>query len=329
MQCALKFLATVEELSTLPDAMQASEVFKRTGALPAKVGGDLRSRKSTGVNMCMLRNCPATGRVIITTSCHRHILKNWRTAVYKGKGRDAPALAKKAYASTLYMAENKVPLEEGNPIDPGSAMSIGEANGLDPMKVSYATKLFSFKFKEALQKQMLVVKDDDLRDSMRHTTKIVEAGAKLDTATDHRGWIIPVRTSMLTDVQDFYRRDVLTGERIDTANPGSHINAIPKGTVENTDMTCFGILQLYEICKARGAKAATHVNTRATCSDVCEQLFSTTQNLTKEQFSGTLQASYYPAQPPGPRQPVLHADEFHHQECKAFTWRFQRSFRQA
>jgi hypothetical protein len=183
------------------------------------------------------------------------------------------------------MAENKVPLEEGNP---GSAMSIREANGLDPMKVSYATKLFSFKFKEALQKQMLVVKDDNLRDSMRHTTKIVEVGAKLDTATDHRGWIIPVRTSMLTDVQDFCRRDVLTGEGIDTANPGSHINTIPKGTVENTNMTCFGILQLYEICKARGGKAATHVNTRATCSNVCEQLFSTTQNLTKEQFSCTL-----------------------------------------
>ena len=281
VQCALKFLAKVEELSKLPDAMQARQMFLETGKMPDKIGGDLRSSRSGGTKMCMLRNCPATGRVIINMLCSRHILKNWRTAVCKGKSKDAPPLSRLAYSSTLHMAENKVPLEEGKA---GSAMSVGEANGLDPMSVGYATKLFSFKMLSALRNQIMVVMDDGLQESMLQTLKWVEPGAKFDTATDHRGYTIDERKAFLDDVCKFNRHDVLTKERIDCAHPGPYINGISKCTSEATEITCFGIKKLYEICEQIGGKAATWVNARATSSDACEQLFAGTQNLSKEQF---------------------------------------------
>ena len=285
VMCALKFHAKVQELSELPDAIQASAQFRGTGIMPERIGGNLRSSKRFGTKMCMLRNCPATGRVIVTMICHRHLTKNNRTAVNKGRKKDAPPLAQMGNACVLYMAENKVELEEGNP---GSVISIGEANGLDAMCVGYSTKLLSFKMLRGLQTQQLVVMDDDLREKMRKFAVWVEMGAKFDTATDHRGWTIPERKEFLNDVCQFMRKDVLTGQRIDSANPGPYINGIPKCTSEAMEITCFGIQKLYELCEEKGGKAATWVNTRAACSDVCEQLFAGTQNLTKTQFISTI-----------------------------------------
>ncbi len=281
MSCAFKFLAKVEALAALPDAIQAHKQFRETGIMPTEVGGNIRSSKSKGTNMCMMRNCPQTNRVIMLSLCSRHILKNWRGAVYKGKEKDAQWMLQIAYASVMHMAESKVPLEEGKP---GSAISIGEAKGLNPMNVGYATKLFSYKMLEALEKQAQVVADEDLREKMEKTKAWVETGAKFDIAFDHRGWSIPERKVMAQEVTEYLRYDQQTGTRIDTANPGPYIKGIPKCTAESTEITICCAMALYEICDQKGGKAATWVNLRATCSNVCEQLFAGLQNMSKDQF---------------------------------------------
>ena len=285
MLCAFKFLETVEELSALPDALQAYEEYRNTGIKPAKVGGNIRSTKSEGTIMCHPRNCPFTFRGILFSLCSRHIMKNWRAAMYRGKGKDAPLISQIAYASVLHMAENKVPLEEGKP---GSVISIGEANGLDPMNVGYATKLFSLKMLDALTEQEEIVMDENMQDKLHTTQKWVGAGAKFDVAFDHRGFAIPERQQLMADVTNFLRYDAVTGERIDTANPGRHINGIPKCTAESTEVTICSAMALYKLCEKKGGKAATWVNLRATCSDVCEQLFAGLQNKSKREFLLTL-----------------------------------------
>lgn len=80
------------------------------------------------------------------------------------------------------------------------------------------------------------------------------------------------------------RQDLLTGKRIDTANPGPYVNGLPKCTSEFTEITNCCAVTLYKICAERGGKAATWVNLRATSSDVCEQLFAKLQNKSKVDF---------------------------------------------